>query len=99
MQTVSFDMTTSVLQPDVVVDDIILHLCFLESMTHPWWVEQVLCPQHELWQVRFRLTTRERRVKQAQRKGSEKRRQLLAAARSRAQPQSVTLSHATASMP
>lgn len=75
------------LEPEPVVDNIIFYLRFLESMTHTWWVDQVLCPEQKLGQVRSQLAEKERRVRQLETEVAEKRRQLLAATRMLAQLQ------------
>lgn len=67
------------LQPDPMVDNIIFYLRFLESMTHTWWVDQVLCPEQKLGHTRTELLRAQRRIRQLEGEVTEKRRQLLAA--------------------
>lgn len=69
------------LTPDATIDNIIFYLRFLESMTHTWWVDQVLCPEQKLGEVRTALALKERRVRELELEVSLKRRQLLAATR------------------
>jgi hypothetical protein len=69
------------LEPDPVVDNIIFYLRFLESMTHTWWVDQVLAPDRKLADTRVEVQRLEREVRQLQREVATKRQQLRAAAR------------------
>jgi hypothetical protein len=69
------------LTPDRTVDNLIFYLRFLESMTHTWWMEQVLCPEQKLGEARVELARKERYIRQLEREVTEKRRQLLAATR------------------
>lgn len=73
------------LEPDPVIDSMIFYLRFLESMTHTWWVEQVLCPEQKLGQTRIELGLKNRRIRQLESEILDKRRQLLAATRALAQ--------------
>jgi len=73
------------LEPDPVIDSMIFYLRFLESMTHTWWVEQVLCPEQKLGQARIELVQKTRRIRQLENEILDKRRQLLAATRALAQ--------------
>lgn len=73
------------LQPEPVIDNIIFYLRFLESMTHPWWVEQVVCPEQKLGETRTELLLTTRRLRQAERELENKRRQLLAATKTLAE--------------
>lgn len=70
---------TIALQPDPVVDNLIFYLRFLESMTHTWWVDQVLCPEQKLGLTRAELLRAQRQIRQLEREVVDKRRQLLAA--------------------
>lgn len=69
------------LEPDPVVDNIVFYLRFLESMTHTWWVDQVLCPEQKLSDARAQLVHKQRRIYELESELTEKRRQLLAATR------------------
>lgn len=69
------------LSPDPAVDNLIFYLRFLDSMTHTWWVDQVLCPEQKLGLTRAELARRERQVKMLENELAEKRRQLRDAAR------------------
>ena len=73
------------LQPDTTVDNIIFYLRFLESMTHTWWVDQVLCPEQKLGYTRTELLLAKRQIRQLEHEVGEKRRQLLAATNALAQ--------------
>ena len=73
------------LETDAVVDNITFNLRFLESMTHTWWVDQVLCPEQKLGQARIELGLKDRRIRQLEGELLDKRRQLLAATRALAQ--------------
>lgn len=68
------------LTPDPMLDNLIFYLCFLESLTHTHWLEQVLSPNDQLGTVRSELVKRNRLIRQLELEGLEKRRQLLAAA-------------------
>ena len=67
------------LTPDPIIDNLIFYLRFLESMTHPYWLEQVLSPDNQLGTVRNELARRNRLIRQLELEVAEKRRQLLAA--------------------
>jgi hypothetical protein len=69
------------LDPDPATDNIIFYLRFLESMTHTWWLDQVLNPEGTLAATREALLRKERQVRQLELEVTEKRRQLLAATR------------------
>jgi len=69
------------LAPNPTVDNMIFYLRFLESLTHTWWMEQVLSPEQRLGEARYELVRKERTIRQLQREVTEKRRQLLAATR------------------
>jgi hypothetical protein len=69
------------LQPDPGIDNLIFYLRFLESMTHTWWVDQVLSPDQKLGHARAELAETKRQLRQLQQEVMEKRRQLLAATR------------------
>ena len=65
--------------PDPLVDNLIFYLRFLESLTHTYFLEQVISPDHQLGAVRNELARRNRLFRQLELEVKEKRRQLLAA--------------------
>ncbi len=67
------------LTPDPLVDNLIFYLRFLESLTHTYFLEQVISPDHQLGAVRNELARRNRLFRQLELEVKEKRRQLLAA--------------------
>lgn len=67
------------LTPDTTLDNLIFYLRFLESMAHPYWLEQVLAPDQQLGAARLELARRNRAMRQLELEVLEKRRQLLAA--------------------
>jgi hypothetical protein len=67
------------LEPDPIVDNLIFYLRFLESLTHTYWLEQVISPEHRLGAIRNELVRRNRLIRQLELEVQEKRRQLLAA--------------------
>lgn len=69
------------LTPDPIVDNLIFYLRFLESLTHTYWLEQIISPDHQLGAVRNELVRRNRLFRQLELEVKEKRRQLLAATR------------------
>ncbi len=69
------------LEPDPLVDNLIFYLRFMESLTHTYWLDQVLSPDRQLGPVRNELARQNRRNRQLELELLEKRRQLLAAAR------------------
>ena len=69
------------LAPDPIVDNLIFYLRFMDSLTHTYWLEQLISPDHQLGPVRNELARRNRLVRQLELEVKEKRRQLLAATR------------------
>ena len=69
------------LAPDPIMDNLIFYLRFMESLTHTYWLEQVISPDQHLGDLRNELAKRNRLVRQLELEVKEKRRQLLAAAR------------------
>jgi hypothetical protein len=80
------------LTPDPITDNLIFYLRFLDSMTHTYWLEQVLSPDHQLGAARNELARRNRLVRQLELELQEKRRQLLAATKALAQMESAKAS-------
>jgi hypothetical protein len=69
------------LEANPALDGIIFYLRFLESLTQTWWMEQILSPDQRLGEARHELVRKDRTIRQLQLEVTEKRRQLLAAAR------------------
>jgi hypothetical protein len=67
--------------PDPVVDNLIFYLRFLDSMTHTYWLEQVITPDIHLGAARNEVAEKNRLIRQLELEVKEKRRQLLAATR------------------
>jgi hypothetical protein len=67
------------LAPDSEVDNLVFYLRFLDSLSQTWWLEQILCPEQRLAEVRTELQRKERYIRQLELEVTGKRRQLLAA--------------------
>lgn len=67
------------LSPDPIVDNLIFYLRFLESLTHTYWLEQLISPDQQLGALRNELARRNCLTRQLELEVKEKRRQLLAA--------------------
>lgn len=67
------------LVPDPILDNLIFYLRFMDSLTHTYWLEQVIAPETQLGPLRNELARRNRLVRQLELELKEKRRQLLAA--------------------
>lgn len=72
--------------PNPIVDNLIFYLRFLESLTHTYWLEQVISPEQQLGAARNELAGKNRRLRQLELELIEKRKQLLAATRALSQP-------------
>jgi len=73
------------LVPDPIVDNLIFYLRFMDSLTHTYWLEQVISPDSQLGPLRNELARRNRLVRQLELEVKEKRRQLRAATQALAQ--------------
>lgn len=69
------------LEPDPAVDNLIFYLRFLESLTHTWWIDQVISPDRQLADARTDLIRKNRRIRQLELELEAKRAQLRAAAK------------------
>lgn len=67
------------LTPDPMLDNIIFYRRFLDSLSHTYWLEQVISPDQHLGDLRNELAKQNRLVSQLKIEVNEKRRQLLAA--------------------
>ena len=77
------------LTPDPIVDNLIFYLRFLESLTHTYWLEQIISPEQQLGSLRNELLRLNRLNRQLELELKEKRQQLLAATRTLARLESV----------
>lgn len=77
------------LSPDPIVDNLIFYLRFLDSLTHTYWLEQLISPDQQLGALRNELARQNRLIRQLQLEGREKRRQLLAATQALARAESA----------
>lgn len=84
-QPLQLDDVPVPLIPDPIIDNLIFYLRFLESLTHTYWLEQMLAPDRQLEHTRHELARKDRRIRQLEMEVAEKRRQLRAAAQALAQ--------------
>ena len=73
------------LEPDPSVDNLVFYLRFLESMTHTYWLERILPGRVQTEGNCGELARQARRIRQLELELSEKRQQLLSAAKALAQ--------------